>query len=78
MRAALTSGVVTDDVADQQRVGQAVRHVVGASQLVCHGVAHTQEGVGKSHACKQQMKQSCSALYHTPKHRAHQAGEHQK
>jgi hypothetical protein len=28
-----------------------VGHVPGSSQLVCHGVADAQEGVGKGHAC---------------------------
>ena len=43
-------GVVADDVGDQQGVGQAVRQVELGAQLVRHGVADAQEGVGEGDA----------------------------
>ena len=42
-------GVEAQHMADQQGVGHAVGQVVEGSQLVGHGVAHTQEGVGEGH-----------------------------
>src|SRR5574344_123615 len=40
-------GVVADHVADQQGISQTVRDVELGTQLVSHGVAHAQEGVGE-------------------------------
>jgi len=42
-------GVVAQHVADQQRVGYAVRDVVVRAEFVRHRVAHAEERVGESH-----------------------------
>ena len=44
------SGVKADDLANQQSIGDAVRQMMNGSQLVGHGMADSQKGVGKSHA----------------------------
>ena len=43
-------GVELDDVADQEGVGQSVGDMVHAAELVRHGVAESEEGVGERHS----------------------------
>ena len=47
----VVGGVVADDVAQEQGVGHAMRYMELCSQLVGHGVADSQKGVGECHAC---------------------------
>ena len=44
------SGVEPEHVADHQGVGHSVGQVVEGTQLVGHGVAHSQKGIGEGHA----------------------------
>jgi|LauGreDrversion2_2_1035103.scaffolds.fasta_scaffold298209_1 hypothetical protein len=43
-------GIVSNHVADQSGIGKAMRDVELGPNLVGHGVADAQEGIGKSHA----------------------------